>query len=122
MTTRGHITSAAFNYRLLTPTSACPPTVFSADGRDNKMTASITPTILSSKSSIGIVPSTQLGNVAWNDDGQCMFLTKKGATVIVSDLDGYSPPAWSSVNVIDAVAGDLVTYSSKFDRPSFTGR
>jgi hypothetical protein len=50
------------------------------------MTVSITPTIISSKSSIGIVPSTQLGNVAWNDDGQCMFINKKGATIIVSDL------------------------------------
>jgi hypothetical protein len=50
------------------------------------MTVSITPTIISSKSSIGIVPSTQLGNVAWNDDGQCMFINKKGATIIVSEM------------------------------------
>jgi hypothetical protein len=47
------------------------------------MTANITPTIITSKLFLGAVPSTQLGNVAWNDDGQCLFLTKRGVTVMV---------------------------------------
>jgi hypothetical protein len=47
------------------------------------MTAIITPTIITSKLFLGVVPSTQLGNVAWNDDGQCLFLTKRGVTVMV---------------------------------------
>ena len=47
------------------------------------MTANITPTIITSKLFLGAVLSTQLGNVAWNDDGQCLFLTKRGATVMV---------------------------------------
>lgn len=51
--------------------------------QDDKMTAYITPTILTSKLFLGVVPSNQLGNVAWNDDGQCLFLTKRGATVMV---------------------------------------
>jgi len=52
-------------------------------GIDEKMTANITPTIVTSKLFLGLVPSTQLGNVAWSDDGQCLFLTKRGVTVMV---------------------------------------
>ena len=50
------------------------------------MTANITPTIITSKLFLGLVPSTQLGNVAWSDDGQCLFLTKRGVTVMVNTL------------------------------------
>jgi hypothetical protein len=52
------------------------------EGKD-KMTANINPTIITSKLSLGVVPSTQLGNVSWSDDGQCLFLTKRGVTVMV---------------------------------------
>lgn len=50
------------------------------------MMASITPTILTSKSSTGLVPSTRLGNVAWNDDGQCLVLSKKEVVIMVSPI------------------------------------
>jgi general transcription factor 3C protein 4 len=54
------------------------------------MTANISPTIITSKLFLGVVPSTQLGNVAWSDDGQCLFLTKRGVTVMVNSLSLHS--------------------------------
>lgn len=58
---------------------------------NGKMTANIAPTIVTSKLFLGLVPSTQLGNVAWSDDGQCLFLTKRGVTVMVCPFH----PSWT---------------------------
>nr|XP_019010931.1 uncharacterized protein I206_04236 [Kwoniella pini CBS 10737]OCF49712.1 hypothetical protein I206_04236 [Kwoniella pini CBS 10737] len=46
----------------------------------------VSPTILTSRTFPGIIPSTSHHNVSWNDDGQCLFLTKKGVNIVTPYL------------------------------------
>ena len=48
------------------------------------MTIKTTPTILGAQVFPGIIPSTSHGNVARSDDGQCLFVTRKGVNIVVS--------------------------------------
>ncbi|WVW83875.1 hypothetical protein I302_105897 [Kwoniella bestiolae CBS 10118] len=53
----------------------------------------IPPTVLASRIFPGIIPSTSYGNVAWNEDGQCLFVTKKGVNIVTPHLTTtFSPP------------------------------
>lgn len=42
------------------------------------------PKILSSRSLPGVVAAYSRRNMAWNDDGQCLLVTRQAATVAVS--------------------------------------
>jgi hypothetical protein len=42
------------------------------------------PTVLTLRTFAGIVPSSTYGHVAWNDDGQCLFLTTRAVIILVS--------------------------------------
>nr|XP_018263108.1 uncharacterized protein I303_04599 [Kwoniella dejecticola CBS 10117]OBR85266.1 hypothetical protein I303_04599 [Kwoniella dejecticola CBS 10117] len=52
------------------------------DGPDD----AVPPTILATRAFPGILPSTSHHNVAWNDDGQCLFITKKGVNIVTPYL------------------------------------
>lgn len=47
------------------------------------MTVVQSPTILASRSSLGVIPSTARGNVSWSDDGQCLYITKRNVQILV---------------------------------------
>ncbi|WVF71458.1 hypothetical protein IAT40_006262 [Kwoniella sp. CBS 6097] len=49
-------------------------------------------TILTSRSFPGISPSSRLGNVSWSEDGQCLFLTRKGVSIATPHLATTLPP------------------------------
>ncbi|WWC89352.1 uncharacterized protein L201_004274 [Kwoniella dendrophila CBS 6074] len=51
------------------------------------------PTILATRIFPGILPSTSQHNVSWNEDGQCLFITKKGVNILTPHLTTtFSPP------------------------------
>lgn len=41
------------------------------------------PTILTAKNFNGVIHSSGLGNVSWNQDGQCAFSHRKGVVILV---------------------------------------
>jgi hypothetical protein len=47
------------------------------------------PTVLTSRGFAGQIPNTVLGNVAWNEDGQCLFLASKSVTIVVSEVIAF---------------------------------
>ncbi|WWC94150.1 hypothetical protein V866_000989 [Kwoniella sp. B9012] len=56
-------------------------------------TYDIPPAILTSRVFPGIIPSTSHHNVSWNDDGQCLFVTKKGVNILTPHLTTtFAPP------------------------------
>ncbi|KAK8864379.1 hypothetical protein IAR55_001627 [Kwoniella newhampshirensis] len=56
------------------------------------------PTVLTSKSFQGIIPSTTHRNVAWSEDGQCLFITRRGVTIITPHIATTLPPPLTLVN------------------------
>nr|XP_031863242.1 uncharacterized protein CI109_001115 [Kwoniella shandongensis]KAA5530314.1 hypothetical protein CI109_001115 [Kwoniella shandongensis] len=52
----------------------------------------VPPTILTSRTFAGILPSTKHRNVAWNEDGQCLFITRRGVTIVTPHIATTLPP------------------------------
>ncbi|OCF36876.1 hypothetical protein I316_01473 [Kwoniella heveanensis BCC8398] len=49
-------------------------------------------TILTSRSFPGVSSSTRMGNVSWSEDGQCLFMTRKGVNIVTPHLATTLPP------------------------------
>ncbi|WVR07016.1 hypothetical protein IAU60_004055 [Kwoniella sp. DSM 27419] len=49
-------------------------------------------TLLATRSFAGTLPSSSLHNVSWSDDGQCLFITRKGVQIVTPHLTTALPP------------------------------
>ncbi|WRT66351.1 uncharacterized protein IL334_003306 [Kwoniella shivajii] len=56
------------------------------------------PTVLASRNFPGIIPSTSHHNVSWSDDGQCLFITRKGVNIVTPHLTTTLPPPTTLVD------------------------
>ncbi|CAD6590366.1 MAG: hypothetical protein TREMPRED_005716 [Tremellales sp. Tagirdzhanova-0007] len=57
------------------------------------MTVKAESVILTSRPFPGNIPSSRIGNIAWSDDGQCLFVTRKGVNIMTPHLtSSITPP------------------------------
>ena len=56
------------------------------------MTVKAESVILTSRPFPGNIPSSRIGNIAWSDDGQCLFVTRKGVNIMVGDVFSFDSP------------------------------
>ncbi|WVQ99399.1 hypothetical protein IAU59_006532 [Kwoniella sp. CBS 9459] len=64
-------------------------------------------TIITSRSFPGVGPSTRLGNVAWSEDGQCLFVTRKGVNIVTPHLATTLPPPATLVDPTISIENPL---------------
>ncbi|RSH87360.1 hypothetical protein EHS25_003269 [Saitozyma podzolica] len=57
------------------------------------------PTVLTLRTFAGIIPSTTYGHVAWNDDGQCLFLTTRAVIILTPHIGTCLPPPASLIDL-----------------------
>ena len=48
-----------------------------------KMAPTRSPIILTDKAFNAMAPASSRGNLSWSDDGQCLFITKRGVQIMV---------------------------------------